>query len=136
MPSFCKPLPVFFLVFGLVFGQPDASFAAGMNGPPQPLTIRSDAAATNAATGTSQPLLGAIRFFQKYISSTDGARCPFSPTCSAFGHQAIHRHGPWIGVLMTADRLMRCGYGTNPDLYPHLPNGRLVDPVTAIAEEK
>ena len=117
------------LAAGLATGQPGVCFGAGMNGPPKPLTNRPDAAVAKEAVGSSQPLLGAIRFFQEYISPTDGARCQFSPTCSAYGHQAIHRHGPWLGVLMTADRLLRCGYGTDPDLYPHLPNGRLADPV-------
>lgn len=104
-----------------------------MNGPPRqpprPLSETTDSSEPAAA-----PLLGAIRFFQEYISPTDGARCQFSPTCSAFGHQAIHRHGPWLGVLMTADRLMRCGYGTDPERYPRLPNGRLADPVAPAPE--
>ena len=79
----------------------------------------------------SQPLLGAIRFFQEYISPADGARCRFHPTCSAFGHQAIDRHGPGLGLLMTTDRLMRCSYWTDPADYPRRPDGRLVDPVAA-----
>jgi putative membrane protein insertion efficiency factor len=78
-----------------------------------------------------QPLLGAIRFFKEYISPTDGARCQFAPTCSTFGHQAIREHGPWLGLLMTTDRLMRCSYWTDPADYPRHPNGHLADPVAA-----
>ena len=123
------------LAAGLALGQSGACFGAGMNGPPKkmPRPILENDAPSDKAT---QPFLGAIRFFQEYVSPTDGARCQFSPTCSAYGHQAIHRHGPWLGVLMTADRLLRCGHGTDPDLYPHLPNGRLADPVAAIQREQ
>jgi putative membrane protein insertion efficiency factor len=92
---------------------------------------RSVPEAPDTGINGTQPLLGAIRFFQRYISPTDGARCQFAPTCSAFGHQAIRDHGAWTGVLMTADRLMRCSYMTNAADYPHLPNGRLADPVAA-----
>ena len=121
------PLLWLTVVAGLIAGQPGTA-AAGMNGPPQ--TSRSPGVTdTTGSAAASLPLFGAIRFFQEYISPADGARCQFSPTCSGFGHQAIHRHGPWLGVLMTTDRLMRCGYGTDPDLYPRLPNGRLADPV-------
>ena len=123
-PARCRWLLLLILA-GLVLDRPGPSFAAGMNGPPR----RPAAPAATTATPEAQPLLGAIRFFQEYISPADGPRCQFSPTCSAYGHQAIHRHGPWLGVLMTADRLMRCGYLTDPEDYRHLPNGRLIDPV-------
>ena len=88
-----------------------------------------------AATGPfSQPLLGSIRLFQTYISPTDGARCQFAPTCSVYGHRAIRDHGPWLGLLMTTDRLMRCSYWTDPAGYPRLSDGRLADPVAAKPE--
>jgi putative membrane protein insertion efficiency factor len=75
-------------------------------------------------------LLGSVRFFQTQISPIDGARCSFSPTCSQFGYGAIHDRGPLLGIVMTADRLMRCSYWTEagPD-YVRLPNGALHDPV-------
>jgi putative membrane protein insertion efficiency factor len=123
------------LYAGLIFGRPGAALPAGMNGPPAKTPPRS---AQNVAAShqASQPLLGAIRFFQDYISPIEGARCQFTPTCSAFGHQAIHRHGPWLGGLMTADRLMRCSYLTDPTLYPQRPDGRLLDPVAVAPGER
>lgn len=99
-----------------------------MNGPPEVNTHHSLNAVAEQ-NSSPQALLGAIRFFQQYISPTDGARCQFSPTCSSFGHQAITIHGPWLGLFMTTDRLMRCGFLTNRTAYPTLQNGRLSDPV-------
>ena len=75
--------------------------------------------------------LGAIELFQKRISPTDGPRCGFSPSCSAFGREAIGGHGPVRGVMMTADRLLRCNIWKEPGVdYFLLPNGRLFDPVS------
>jgi putative component of membrane protein insertase Oxa1/YidC/SpoIIIJ protein YidD len=75
-------------------------------------------------------LLGAVGAFQRYISPTDGDRCGFTPSCSAFGKEAVRRQGPLVGVLMTADRLMRCTFFKRPGPdYLLLPNGRLYDPV-------
>ncbi len=47
-----------------------------------------------------------IRFFQNYISPADGARSTLYPTTSAYSREAIQKHGPLIGLLMTLDRLM------------------------------
>ncbi len=74
---------------------------------------------------------GAITFYRSVISPTQSARCGFSPSCSSFGLQAVHDHGPFQGILMTADRLTRCNLlkEAGPDYY-RLPNGRLFDPVS------
>lgn len=75
--------------------------------------------------------LGAIELFQRRISPIEGPRCGFSPSCSAFGHQAIREQGPIRGVMMTADRLMRDTVFTVPGPgYTVLPDGFLFDPVS------
>ena len=43
------------------------------------------------------------------------------PSCSAYSKQSIATHGLIKGILMTADRLMRCGMDTR--LYPTLSIG-------------
>lgn len=74
--------------------------------------------------------LGAIDFYRSTISPTSGARCGFSPSCSAFGRQAVKEYGPLQGVMMTADRLTRCNIFKEPDRdYFPLPDGLLFDPV-------
>lgn len=50
-----------------------------------------------------------FKFYRDYISSADGDRCPMSPSCSAYGEQAIRKHGIFMGWIMTCDRLIRCG---------------------------
>ena len=47
-----------------------------------------------------------IKFFQNVISPVDGDRCPMYPSCSEYGVQALRKHGPFLGFVMIADRLM------------------------------
>ncbi len=103
----------------------------GMKGPknPFPHTVVETTEPTQSTT-LAALLLGSVRFFQKQISPIDGPRCSFSPTCSQFGYEAVHDHGPVLGVVMTADRLMRCNYWTEEGLdYNRLSSGALYDPV-------
>lgn len=52
------------------------------------------------------PFLWLIRIHQKYITHVDGDRCPMYPTCSQYSVEAIRKHGPFIGIVMTSDRLL------------------------------
>lgn len=51
--------------------------------------------------------LALIRTYQKWISPQDTPSCNFSVTCSRFAWESIRTYGV-IGILMTADRLLRC----------------------------
>ena len=50
-----------------------------------------------------------IKFYQDYISSIDGNRCPMHPTCSQYCIDAFKKHGTFLGWIMCSDRLIRCG---------------------------
>jgi len=72
---------------------------------------------------------GTIRAYQVAISRINPDRCGFRPSCSAFGSMAIGEYGVTTGVLMTADRLMRCNIWKKPGHdYLLLPDGKLLDP--------
>ena len=49
-----------------------------------------------------------IRIYQKYISPYKSTKCPYTPTCSAYGIQAIEKYGALKGGLLTLWRLLRC----------------------------
>lgn len=49
-----------------------------------------------------------IRLYQKMISSQDLPSCNFTPSCSQFGFTSIQQEGLFRGILLTADRLLRC----------------------------
>ncbi len=55
-----------------------------------------------------------IKFFQAAISPQDGPSCRFSPTCSAYGRDAVIKHGALLGSFMAGERLIRCNPYNRP----------------------
>jgi len=47
-----------------------------------------------------------VKVFVHSVSRVDGDRCPMYPTCSSYSLQAIEKHGFFLGIVMTADRLI------------------------------
>ena len=126
------------LVLALCIALPAVTLAipTGMNGPPHPLQGPAATVQPALPATARQIWLAPIGWFQAYVSPIDGPRCQFAPTCSSFGYAAVRDHGPWRGILMTADRLMRCSHLTNPRDYLRRPDGRLADPVADNLLEK
>jgi uncharacterized protein len=57
-------------------------------------------------TITGTPFLWLLSFYQKVVGPVNSGRCPMYPTCSQYSVQAIRKHGPAVGIIMTADRIM------------------------------
>ena len=55
-------------------------------------------------------VLAAIRGYRK-VSPRLPTRCRYTPTCSAYGLEAVRRHGARKGLWLTAGRLSRCRPG-------------------------
>ena len=53
-------------------------------------------------------LLTLIDGYRQWISPLLGPRCRFIPSCSAYGLEAIRRHGALRGGWLTLRRLLRC----------------------------
>lgn len=66
------------------------------------------------------PLIGLVRFYQKWISPALPATCRFYPTCSAYGLTALQRFGPVKGTWLALRRLVRC-HPWNPGGVDHVP---------------
>ena len=52
--------------------------------------------------------IGLIHFYQRHISPYCPACCRFTPTCSAYALEAIHKYGALRGGLLALKRLLRC----------------------------
>ena len=59
-----------------------------------------------------------IKFYQYFVSPYFPASCRFTPTCSAYGIEALKKHGPFKGGLITIKRILSCnpwgGSGYDP----------------------
>lgn len=53
-------------------------------------------------------LIAGIRFYQKHISRHTGLHCPYVPTCSQYGLEAIEKYGALKGSLLALWRILRC----------------------------
>jgi hypothetical protein len=62
--------------------------------------------------------LALIRAYQLLLSPWLGAKCRFTPSCSAYGMEAIRKWGPWKGGWLALRRISRCrpggGHGWDP----------------------
>jgi uncharacterized protein len=73
-------------------------------------------------------LAGLVWIYKKDISPVNPDRCGFLPSCSAYASLAVREHGTFWGVIMSADRLMRCHYLKKPGSFsPLLPSGKILD---------
>lgn len=52
--------------------------------------------------------LGLIKIYQTTISPFLGANCRYTPTCSAYGIEAIKKYGPFKGARMALRRILSC----------------------------
>jgi len=59
-----------------------------------------------------------IRFYQAAISPYLPPSCRYTPSCSAYGVEAIKKHGPFKGGWLTLKRVLSChpwgGSGYDP----------------------
>ena len=66
----------------------------------------------------SQILIFLIKIYQWTLSPLMGNSCRFTPTCSAYGIEALKKHGPFKGSWLTFKRIIRCnpwgGSGYDP----------------------
>ena len=66
----------------------------------------------------SWPFLLLIRFYQYVISPMIGPKCRYTPTCSAYAHEAITKHGPLKGLWLAIKRISKShpwgGHGYDP----------------------
>ncbi|GAA3334908.1 membrane protein insertion efficiency factor YidD [Amorphoplanes nipponensis] len=62
------------------------------------------------AARADSAVIAVIRVYRR-ISPRLPTRCRYEPTCSAYGLEAVRRHGAREGLRLTAARLRRCRPG-------------------------
>jgi len=115
-----KYLILFFIIFSMTslrgeFNPWNSDISTGDELYKIPAPVKKNSAVYNGAQGGAYFL---IRFFQVVISPQDGPNCRHNPTCSAYGKQAVIKHGAFLGSLMAGERLLRCNPYYPPDRDP------------------
>lgn len=49
-----------------------------------------------------------IKFYKKYLSPLKSTKCPYYPSCSTYGLEAVEKNGVLIGGLLCIWRILRC----------------------------
>lgn len=66
-------------------------------------------------------MLGAIRFYRRYISPAFPPSCRYIPTCSQYAMQAIEKYGALKGGWLALKRILRCHPFHKGDMYDPVP---------------
>lgn len=66
-------------------------------------------------------LIGLIRFYQLALSPLFPPSCRFTPTCSTYTLEAIRLHGPFRGLWLGLQRILRC-HPFHPGGYDPVPS--------------
>lgn len=53
-------------------------------------------------------LLALVGAYRKLLSPLLPPACRFYPSCSCYAQQALTKHGPFKGSVLTVKRLLRC----------------------------
>ncbi len=64
------------------------------------------------STPSFQPMTVLIDFYRGPLNHCSAVRygeCPMYPSCSEYSRQAFQKYGVFVGTMIAADRLMRCG---------------------------
>ena len=65
-------------------------------------------------------LMGLIRLYQMTLSQVLPSSCRFTPSCSAYGYEAVQKYGALKGGWMAIKRIGRC-HPWNPGGYDPVP---------------
>ena len=53
-------------------------------------------------------MIKSIKMYQRYISPMKGTKCPYIPSCSQYGLEAVEKYGALKGGWLALKRICRC----------------------------
>ena len=51
-----------------------------------------------------------IKIYRKYLSPLKSTRCPYFPTCSEYGLEAVEKYGVFNGGMLALWRILICNH--------------------------
>lgn len=62
-----------------------------------------------------------IRVYSVLVSPLFGRSCRYHPTCSAYAHDALEKHGLCKGIALSVRRILRCHPWSKHNYYDPVP---------------
>ncbi len=53
-------------------------------------------------------MISLIKIYRKYLSPLKSTKCPYFPSCSEYGLEAIEKYGALKGGMLALWRILRC----------------------------
>jgi putative membrane protein insertion efficiency factor len=53
-------------------------------------------------------VIRSIKMYQRYLSPLKSTKCPYFPSCSGYGLEAVEKYGVIKGGALAAWRIIRC----------------------------
>jgi putative membrane protein insertion efficiency factor len=78
-------------------------------------------------------LIGFFRLWRSVVSPLYGPTCKYHPSCSAYGLEAVRRHGAVRGSVLTAWRVLRCNPWSDGGI-DDVPPARTAEPTAPVSE--
>jgi uncharacterized protein len=106
-PLAAIPFVALFLAASLLWIQAAQADEGLLRGPRKIVRTGTEAVEPAAAhQGIMKNIAAApVLFYQRFLGSSWGHRCPSYPSCSNYALLAIRKHGAFLGSIMTFDRL-------------------------------
>jgi putative component of membrane protein insertase Oxa1/YidC/SpoIIIJ protein YidD len=86
-----KKIPLFLILFLLAL--PIEGYGLEPSSAPSPVD-------------TTSPLSLGVQVYQKVLSPVLASECYMQPSCSTYAKEALSEYGPFLGLLLTIDRLL------------------------------
>ncbi len=102
----CRPAVTVLVVATVVIALSAGRATAAEWGPWEENRSAEPAVAARDEGIAGLPLTALIRVYQAWLSPVYGDRCPMTPSCSHYAVDAIRKHGPVLGLVMTSGRLL------------------------------
>lgn len=97
------------IVVLFIFAGPAPPTASALDDPMKGPWCETEARSEEPARGPGGLAVFLVKVYREYLSPIDGTNCPMHPSCSQYSIECFEKHGLFMGVLMTSDRLYRCG---------------------------
>jgi putative component of membrane protein insertase Oxa1/YidC/SpoIIIJ protein YidD len=111
-----------------IAGATGVPLSERMNAPPDwPSETKNKRDDSRSVSPSSILAQGLLVCYQTVFSPASPQQCPMSPSCSQYARDSFASYRFFTAVVMTCDRLLRCGHDLRFYPSPERPTGKVPD---------